>query len=235
MKINRNLTVIINRLMDQWIPPIIRDARWFNKITMRMFAGKHANVYFNFKDQAFTMSDDDYANAYRNTGNIINRETDLNNACLERLLTTDLGDNLLDAGCGRGFLANKLSSKTHVTGCDVALDEHLTTAHPDITFLEAKLEELPFSDNQFDTVICSHVLEHVLDPQKTISELRRVTKNQLIIIVPRERPYRQTFSLHVHFFPYDFSLLFMLGRRTGFTQCCELTGGDWFYIEKKDS
>ena len=34
---------------------------------------------------------------------------------------------------------------------------------------------LPFSDKAFDYVICSHVLEHVEDPDLLISELMRVS------------------------------------------------------------
>lgn len=33
---------------------------------------------------------------------------------------------------------------------------------------------LPFSDRQFKTVLCSHTLEHVVDPVKFYGELRRV-------------------------------------------------------------
>jgi len=41
-------------------------------------------------------------------------------------------------------------------------------------FLQADGENLPFKDNEFDYVICCHVLEHVPNPQKFISEQTRV-------------------------------------------------------------
>jgi len=44
------------------------------------------------------------------------------------------------------------------------------------TFLEADGENLPFKDKEFDYVICSHVLEHVENPEKFLAEQFRVAK-----------------------------------------------------------
>lgn len=38
----------------------------------------------------------------------------------------------------------------------------------------------PFNDNEFDYVICSHVLEHVLEPENFLNELFRVAKKGYI-------------------------------------------------------
>ena len=43
-------------------------------------------------------------------------------------------------------------------------------------FLQADGENLPFKDNEFDYVICSHVLEHVEDPAAFLQEQCRVAK-----------------------------------------------------------
>jgi SAM-dependent methyltransferase len=43
-------------------------------------------------------------------------------------------------------------------------------------FLEADGESLPFEDKEFDYVICSHVLEHVENPEKFLAEQFRVAK-----------------------------------------------------------
>jgi ubiquinone/menaquinone biosynthesis C-methylase UbiE len=43
-------------------------------------------------------------------------------------------------------------------------------------FLQADGENLPFEDNQFDYVMCNHVLEHVDDPIKFLKEQSRVAK-----------------------------------------------------------
>jgi len=47
-------------------------------------------------------------------------------------------------------------------------------------FVYADGENLPFKDKEFDYVICCHVLEHVDDPTKFLSELFRVGKKGYI-------------------------------------------------------
>ena len=43
---------------------------------------------------------------------------------------------------------------------------------------------LPFEDNQFDTVLCSHTLEHVDDPRAFYQELQRVGKRVTVLVPP---------------------------------------------------
>lgn len=38
------------------------------------------------------------------------------------------------------------------------------------------IHEIPFEDNYFDIIFCNHVLEHVDDDKKALSEMRRVLK-----------------------------------------------------------
>ena len=50
----------------------------------------------------------------------------------------------------------------------------------DRPMVEADGEFLPFADQAFDYVICSHVLEHVKDPKRFIAELTRVASRGYI-------------------------------------------------------
>lgn len=45
-----------------------------------------------------------------------------------------------------------------------------------IADVKADICNLPFDDNQFDVVFCNHVLEHITDDKKAMSELYRVLK-----------------------------------------------------------
>ncbi|MBE6505273.1 MAG: class I SAM-dependent methyltransferase [Methanobrevibacter millerae] len=57
--------------------------------------------------------------------------------------------------------------------------------HP---FVEEKvdIQDIPYNENYFDLIICSHVLEHVPDDIKALNELRRVLKpgGVALILVP---------------------------------------------------
>jgi SAM-dependent methyltransferase len=46
------------------------------------------------------------------------------------------------------------------------------------------LQQLPFADETYDFVFASHVLEHVPDDEKAISEIRRILKPNGIAILP---------------------------------------------------
>jgi ubiquinone/menaquinone biosynthesis C-methylase UbiE len=85
----------------------------------------------------------------------------------------------LDAGCGDGrhlaALGDELPARR--AGCDLA-ERILETARQrvDADFRQANLEALPFADGEFDLVLCSQVIEHVLDPDLAIGELARVLR-----------------------------------------------------------
>ncbi len=66
----------------------------------------------------------------------------------------------------------------------------------DRPIIEADGQFLPFIDNAFDYVICSHVLEHVEDPKQLIAELTRVA-NRGYIETPSEIGER-IYGWHYH-------------------------------------
>ncbi|MFA9560123.1 class I SAM-dependent methyltransferase [Evansella sp. AB-rgal1] len=46
----------------------------------------------------------------------------------------------------------------------------------DTETVKIDITEIPYSNDYFDVIICSHVLEHIMDDQKAMSELYRVLK-----------------------------------------------------------
>jgi ubiquinone/menaquinone biosynthesis C-methylase UbiE len=115
-----------------------------------------------------------------------------------------------DIGCGTGYLLERIRERhvdmvTRLVGVDFLFSQ--IPKIPAVEFLAAKVEALPFGNREFDTVTCTHVLEHILDYRKALMELRRVTRRRLIIVVPREREVLYTFNPHLHFFPYSESFL----------------------------
>lgn len=65
-----------------------------------------------------------------------------------------------------------------------------------IVDVKANILELPFQDNSFDVVFCNHVLEHIEDDSKAMSELFRVMKpgGFGIFQVPQELNRAQTYE-----------------------------------------
>ena len=230
--LSRSVTNKIAFVLDQLVPPLLRDARWFMWIPFRMLLGDKSEAFFTFKDRAFDMSFDEFKGTYSDTESAhIKRETDLNPPCVDKILKNLAGDSTLEVGCGRVYLARKIAQRTSVVACDMAISQTLRDQNPGIDLREASVEDLPFEDNAFDTVVCTHTLEHVLDLVKAIAELRRVARKRLIIVVPKQRPYRYTFDLHLHFFPYKWSLLAFMAQEEH-PRSIELLGGDWYYQEE---
>ena len=55
-----------------------------------------------------------------------------------------------------------------------------------IPSVSADIRHLPFGDEEFDVVLCSETLEHVVDPDAAVWELLRITKHALIVTVPHD-------------------------------------------------
>lgn len=69
--------------------------------------------------------------------------------------------------------------------------------NPSIDYdIRLDITDMNFEDNFFVVIICSHVLEHVMDDRKAMSELFRVLKPKGIAIlqVPISKTVRKTFE-----------------------------------------
>lgn len=83
---------------------------------------------------------------------------------------------VLDLGCGRGGVVERLGALGCWTGCDPdwhSLKEHRRTQ---LARSQAGSERLPFVDATFDVVIASWVLEHIPCPAWTFGEVARVLR-----------------------------------------------------------
>jgi ubiquinone/menaquinone biosynthesis C-methylase UbiE len=45
------------------------------------------------------------------------------------------------------------------------------------------IQDMPFEDNTYDLVRCSHVLEHVPDDRRALSEIRRILAPNGIAVI----------------------------------------------------
>lgn len=93
----------------------------------------------------------------------------------------DHKSDILDVGCGAGFLSNQLARQGYkVTGVDIEEDVLEVAKKHDVTkqvnYRKADAYKLPFENASFDIVTAMDFLEHVNQPQKVIAEFSRVLK-----------------------------------------------------------
>lgn len=56
-------------------------------------------------------------------------------------------------------------------------------------FIIGSAESIPFKTRSFDSVYCSHTIEHLQEPLQAIKEFNRVSRNLVICIVPNNPVY----------------------------------------------
>jgi SAM-dependent methyltransferase len=76
--------------------------------------------------------------------------------------------------------------------------------------VKADITALPFADDSFDVILCSHVLEHIVDDRKAMRELYRVLRpgGWALILVPIDFSRAETFEDPTIVAPADRERLF---------------------------
>ena len=95
-------------------------------------------------------------------------------------------NSILELGCGNGgqwkdrieLLPKgcKLVLSDFSDGMVNAVKERYSTLHENVFFQKIDIQSIPFGDESFDVVIANHMLFHVLDLDKALSEVQRVLK-----------------------------------------------------------
>lgn len=113
------------------------------------------------------------------------------------------GSRVLDVGCGRGILLDRLGSsyQTHGYGVDVSagsLKDARAEGTTDKHLIRADARRLPFADNSFEASFSLDVLEHMRGPEEAIEEMLRVVRpggGLLAYAVSRKHKYTWTWVL----------------------------------------
>lgn len=223
----------IRGLMEDWLPPVLRDS-WFFYVVVRAVFGSSIDEFARLRRQAAVWQDADWRDFYAAKKPAqARRGTDNSEATIRRVIREILPGSVLDVGCGSGYLLERVRASRDdvrlLTGVDWVIPE--MTRAGDGEWVEASITALPFEDASFDTVLCTHTLEHVPNLPAAVAELRRVAERRLIVVVPRERPYRWTYNAHLHFFAYEHQFSLAMSPKSAFT--CERIGRDLYYREDK--
>ena len=122
---------------------------------------------------------------------------------------------VLDVGCGESPYAHLLTAGASYTAIDIVhADEFGMMTRNGIMTFDGRT--LPFSNEYFDHIICTEVIEHVEEPKTFVTELRRVLKNggTLVATIP--------FSARVHHEPYDYQRFTSWGLKRLFAEFKEV-------------
>ena len=229
---NRETTNRIRFVIEDVLPPILRDSALFKQAASLVW-GKHIGKLATFRERAPFLTATEYEDLYREHPRV-HAGTDNSQACIDRIVASILGDSVCDVGCGTGALLSHIKAGNpglkRLTGVDFVVEDAASIAG--VEYVAAMIESLPFADGEFDTVVCTHVIEHVLEYRQAIAELRRIARRRLIIVVPREREYRYSFNPHFNFFPYTHSFLRAVHPVPQRHVCVDI-GRDIFYMEDR--
>ena len=100
------------------------------------------------------------------------------------------GLRVLDIGCGGGLLAEPMARLgAHVTGIDVtapaivAASAHAAAMHLTIDYRTITVEDLATTDEQFDVIYASEVIEHVADRPAFIGAIANMLKPDGVVVI----------------------------------------------------
>jgi 2-polyprenyl-3-methyl-5-hydroxy-6-metoxy-1,4-benzoquinol methylase len=116
---------------------------------------------------------------------------------LDELLDRAAPRSLLDVGCGEGVLVHRWAQRLgdgRLVGIDLEEDSIQAgwSKHqaPNLEYRVMEARKLPFADGEFDLASAIEVLEHLPDPEHTLSEMARCAARHLLVSVPREPLWR---------------------------------------------
>ncbi len=104
-----------------------------------------------------------------------------------RTVPDDTFEDALELGAGDGAQSQYIARCARKVLCtDLNADRLERASHPRLTYDVCDAEELPYDTGRFDLIYSSNLIEHLPNPEKALSEMRRVLRDDgmMIHVVP---------------------------------------------------
>jgi len=110
---------------------------------------------------------------------------------IKKLVKAEPDNRILEVGCGGGHIL-RMFAENQLVGVDVSGEmirkSQRNLRDYDVTLHRGELAELRFPRDSFDRIICSEVLEHVVEPESLIAEMARILAphGRMVVTVPND-------------------------------------------------
>jgi len=136
-------------------------------------------------------------------------------------------DCIIEIGCGAGNVIDKASAYKLI-GVDISssvLRRARQRLNEKVHLFQADAQNLPCKDQAFTKIICSEVLEHLIDPPAALREMARIVKPQgaVVISVPNESMINQIKRVLIRFGIFEW----LFRRRGSYEEMPEKMEDEW--------
>jgi SAM-dependent methyltransferase len=123
---------------------------------------------------------ENYDQIARDYGTAVSIETEALKRLVDfsmQILGTPFDNDVLDLGCGNGWMASGLGcispTMLDISAVNCRHTRHISSLH---RVVQADAQEIPLKSGSFDVVICTDLFEHVPDTAPLVEEIHRVLR-----------------------------------------------------------